>query len=417
MKTLLLSLLFASSALAGYSPRPSSGIDQSNVAITGGTINGAVIGGTTPAAVTSTTLTNSDLLTIFATGKDHIISNNWSGNNVGAIWNKNSGGLSALRYLNPAGHERSAAGYADIGAPFGNCYYIETNSYLNGPPSNPPASEDLGQPVVPIRFVTTGLIGSDFAFYNRGEFRDDGLFAINRASLNGLQGNSSPVKPVWEVGSAAATGATAYLYNSYTDTSNYERAAFKFASNVLVFGTDKAGTGSTRALQITIGGTNICNFATTGHLLWNTDNTYDIGASGATRPRNIYAGGTVYGVNLHATGAGSVFDGGEIGFNGSGGDQTGTAAAFYVGGTTTAPVRLVRGGVAKVDFNINNGGAGARLDFRDTDNGGIIPLSVRVNGSGIVSVLKLNISSIPTSASGLSSGDVYSNAGILTIVP
>lgn len=36
--------------------------------------------------------------------------------------------------------------------------------------------------------------------------------------------------------------------------------------------------------------TNIFNIATTGHALWNTDNTYDIGASGATRPRNIYAG-------------------------------------------------------------------------------------------------------------------------------
>lgn len=34
-----------------------------------------------------------------------------------------------------------------------------------------------------------------------------------------------------------------------------------------------------------------------------------------------------------------------------------------------------------------------------------------------IKVSKLAISAIPTSASGLSSGDVYSNAGILTIVP
>ena len=37
--------------------------------------------------------------------------------------------------------------------------------------------------------------------------------------------------------------------------------------------------------------TNIAYFAgASGHMLWNTDNTYDIGASGATRPRNFFLG-------------------------------------------------------------------------------------------------------------------------------
>lgn len=40
--------------------------------------------------------------------------------------------------------------------------------------------------------------------------------------------------------------------------------------------------------------TQIARFSgTNGHLLWNTDNTYDIGASGATRARTIYAGTSV----------------------------------------------------------------------------------------------------------------------------
>lgn len=57
------------------------------------------------------------------------------------------------------------------------------------------------------------------------------------------------------------------------------------------------GTGVARAVQFVVGGTQIANFATNGNLLWNTDNTYDIGSSAATRPRSIYAGTSIIGLN------------------------------------------------------------------------------------------------------------------------
>jgi hypothetical protein len=41
-----------------------------------------------------------------------------------------------------------------------------------------------------------------------------------------------------------------------------------------------------------------------GHLLFSPDNTYDIGANGATRPRTIYAGTSVFAGNLGMTTAG-----------------------------------------------------------------------------------------------------------------
>lgn len=86
------------------------------------------------------------------------------------------------------------------------------------------------------------------------------------------------------------------VYNTYTDASNYERGVFDWSTtaNILTIGTQKAGTGSTRGVQFVIGGTSIANFSTSGNLVWNTDNTYDIGASEATRPRNIYAGGNIF---------------------------------------------------------------------------------------------------------------------------
>jgi hypothetical protein len=46
------------------------------------------------------------------------------------------------------------------------------------------------------------------------------------------------------------------VYNTYTDASNYERGVFDFktTANTLTIGTEKAGTGSTRNLQVLIGG-------------------------------------------------------------------------------------------------------------------------------------------------------------------
>lgn len=45
------------------------------------------------------------------------------------------------------------------------------------------------------------------------------------------------------------------LYNTYTDASNYERAKFKWDTNVLKIGTEKAGTGGARALELQTDGT------------------------------------------------------------------------------------------------------------------------------------------------------------------
>ena len=86
------------------------------------------------------------------------------------------------------------------------------------------------------------------------------------------------------------------VYRTFTDASNYERGIVSWTVNSSSFtiGTQNAGTGVTRALQFMVGGTNIAGFSTSGHMVWNTDNTYDIGASGATRPRNVYVGTSVF---------------------------------------------------------------------------------------------------------------------------
>lgn len=107
------------------------------------------------------------------------------------------------------------------------------------------------------------------------------------------------------------TNAQAFrIYNTFTDASNYERARFAWVSNVLEIGTEAAGTGTGR--NMTLIGSNSISVNTGGAIRWvfnntgifaNADNTYDIGASGANRPRNIYVAVDVtVGSNVLATG-------------------------------------------------------------------------------------------------------------------
>jgi hypothetical protein len=94
---------------------------------------------------------------------------------------------------------------------------------------------------------------------------------------------------------AQRNGTTAQvfnLYNTYTNSTNYERVTLNWSStaNALTFGTEMNGTGLGRGILFRIGGTNVWQLSSSGHLLAQTDNTYDIGASGATRPRAGYFG-------------------------------------------------------------------------------------------------------------------------------
>lgn len=108
---------------------------------------------------------------------------------------------------------------------------------------------------------------------------------------------------------AQRNGTTAQefrLYNTYTDASNYERLRIQWGSNQASIYTESAGSGTSRKLQVfgnsvlELGGGYSVQWQITavGHMLALTDNTHDIGASGATRPRTGYFGtGLTVGTN------------------------------------------------------------------------------------------------------------------------
>ena len=133
----------------------------------------------------------------------------------------------------------------------------------------------------------------------------------------------------------SGTSAQQFLaYNTYTDASNYERAFFRWASNVLEIGNEKAGSGSTRVLSI-FGGTYVtfytagvprAYFDPNGDLNPNSNNTYDCGTT-SFRWRTIYAATSIV-----------LSDGCNIVCNTTTGTKIGTATTQKIGFWNATPV-------------------------------------------------------------------------------
>ena len=104
---------------------------------------------------------------------------------------------------------------------------------------------------------------------------------------------------------AQRNGTTAqifYVYNTYATAGvDFERARIAWLSNNLVIGNEKGGTGAGRTLILQSTGSIAIktfdansygwDFDSSGHFMAHVDNTFDIGASGATRPRALYIAG------------------------------------------------------------------------------------------------------------------------------
>jgi len=132
-------------------------------------------------------------------------------------------------------------------------------------------------------------------------------------------------------------------------------------------------------------------------------------------------------------------DGGST--SGDGGGITLTAGVTYggVGGNVVVDAGNSDNAstAGKIDFNAGNGGEGGRIQIlaggsnADSTDGGVIQIqSGQANGAtangGNVNIYlgtgttnrgRLNITGLPTSSAGLSSGDIWLNSNVLTIVP
>jgi hypothetical protein len=184
---------------------------------------------------------------------------------------------------------------------------------------------------------------------------------------------------------------TFQLYNT-TDSglTNFERGWLSWVGNTFKIGTEAGGTGTARNLTFVTGGTDRFTINTSGNFVAATDNTYDIGASGANRPRTIYAAASI------RVGSVALWDGGNLILPSSGsinfGANGGTAYSYiYNSGdgiltlgdhTGAGSPRLQLGGTTSSFPAIKRNGA--QIDFRladDSDYANFRAKSIQVSGS------------------------------------
>jgi len=186
---------------------------------------------------------------------------------------------------------------------------------------------------------------------------------------------------------------TLRIYNTYTDATNYSRLKIGYeVANYAAFviAGEQLGTGGGRNLALS-GNGNVFGIGTApngnfnwvingGNLLAGVDNIHDIGASGANRPKTIYAGS---GINA-GTGSTSVFQlANAVAINLTGGSYGGTSqlALFspsdgvlrITNGATTDLNRLQLGGTTSAFPAIKRNGTG--VDIRLADDSAFAPIS------------------------------------------
>jgi hypothetical protein len=163
------------------------------------------------------------------------------------------------------------------------------------------------------------------------------------------------------------------VYKTFTDSSNYERLTVGNNGTDFTIIPENAGTGTLKKLVLgsavsdtVFGNTNFFYVsASTGHLLVGQDNTHDIGASGANRPRTGYFGTSL--VTPAITSSDYIFGNGSRIRDTSGNgiilfiDNSGTTfSRLQLGGTTSSFPALKRN-VTAINFRLADDSADAPI--------------------------------------------------------
>ena len=261
--------------------------------------------------------------------------------------------------------------------------------------------------IVDITTTGNGIIGGTLAVNGAAITSDDTTFGLLDATVTTV--NAFGAATTVDIG--AATGTTSIKNNAVVDGT--------LAVNGAAITTDDTTFGLLDATATTV---NAFGAAT----------TVDIGAAtGTTTVKNNLA------VDGTSTLTGKVEVGGGAGGTGIDLNTDGTATfdgavgigaapdgvALEVGGDDTTQIRITGGGtsgfpllglrdeeVGGSTWNIENGREGdGILGFFLSGGPGT---QMSINSSGV-----LNLANMPTSSAGLSSGDIWANSNVLTIVP
>lgn len=159
-------------------------------------------------------------------------------------------------------------------------------------------------------YVKDSIAGTNVTLTNKWSLGLEGSVDVGgsvRVASSGSIGWSTDLK-LWRDAAnvlALQNGTNAqglYVYNTWSSAgANYERAGHYWSAGSYYMTTSAGGTGSSRGMVITAagnlylggGGAAEWRISSSGDFVAQADATYDIGASGANRPRNAYLSGTI----------------------------------------------------------------------------------------------------------------------------
>ena len=158
---------------------------------------------------------------------------------------------------------------------------------------------------------------------------------------------------------AMRNGATANefrVYNTFTDSSNYERASLKWSGNDFTIGTEAAGTGSSRKLFLQSGGDRLSVFLQGSHYYNLRNTTFEPKQSGVRLGTTVdrftqgYLGGNTITASTPMLDLSQTWNSGSVQFTGIVANITNTASA-----ATSKLLDLQVGGSSV--FEINSAGS------------------------------------------------------------
>lgn len=232
-------------------------------------------------------------------------------------------------------------------------------------------------------------------------------------------------------------GANAQAFNIYNTWGNsgtdYERLFVGWTGNYCYLTTQRAGTGFARsiivgtegvtAMYLRTGGLDRWSVIGSGHLTAVTDNTYDIGASGATRPRSIYAGTNVETPAMSGTNTKTLTETTDTAFV-----NVTCATDTVVGGIIQYTIQADDGGAfqtraGSIPFSLYKAGGsaaagsfGTAADVVNTSSG-TLTATWTVTGSGSTASLKCNATSSLTQTTLNIKYRVIINGPAVTVTP
>ena len=205
-------------------------------------------------------------------------------------------------------------------------------------------------------------VGTGFRFDNfAGAGNSFGFTVALNSTTNGYTWANEANSPTVDLGifrDAADTLAqrrttnaqTFRIYNTFTDASNYERGKMEWASNVLRIGTEKAGTGTARSLELQTDGTTRLTIGTTGTIThsfsdsagsFSVENSAELGVTSGGNV-NIYttnlpnAGDQKLGQFLFGSTSGGVKNSASVTALSGAGWSAGSSHPTYIAFSTTA---------------------------------------------------------------------------------